>query len=568
MVSSLENNVTIRHQDITQYPEFNQRHVMELVKIHAWTEQQTKLQLQYNRILQADYLACESSLLIKAAQLTHQNWLTDFVPLTLNAALYFNICAELLTFYQINLDDCALIASEIYLKSIKDPKLKLIENEIKTKLSSMRHETEFKDISKQTEEYNKIKEALYFIETCVRKKSLTNAYLETYLSPKVNYFAKMLAITKKPIFPKNHNNDYCITGAPGSGKSSITKELLKANKDEYISICTDDYRFFYLPTTEKFEAFNPDEQRYIRTQDTAYIIKELIALRLRLEKTILSRPNIYIDTIRLEKWQSTLVKHSHSLTSIIAGSSNVNMIPKRVYQRAETSTNPANSKRYYNTTALLTSHRLESQHILANALEETRTMVYDTCVPINQQPLLMAVINNKDENSNIIITDLSRFCDYIGKSNINVNAEFGGTLFFDGSLPKYRFTYDALYKADTLLKMIEPHAKNKNFDIFITSASNHEKPACKISYISPGVFNISVMDKELFSCMLKNLSSKTKEQFQALIMTICYGHSVRKKVEILGKNAAFMNAIKLLKLDEHLTPASNVHQTVYSFNKF
>lgn len=555
------NKTLIQTGDIALYPEFNQRHIMALTKVPAWTQQETKLQLNYNRMLQAEYIECNAEDLIEAAKLSHQNWLTDFAPLTLNAALYFNICAELITFYQLELNDCMVIADEIHFLCMRDPDLKIIEKKIETKLSATddeigfltnhRLETEYKNLSKQSEEYNKIKAALYFIEKSIKKNALTHEYLEKYLSPKVYELATKLCISKKPIEAENHNNDVCILGAPGSGKSSIIKEFIQTKRNEYVTICTDDYRGFCLPSTKHFEK---NEQRFISTQDSAYIIKTLIALRLRPDKVKHGRPNIYIDGVSLEDWQQTLIQNNASLTSCIAGLSNINQVPKRAYLRAETSMHPADSKRHINTTSLLSYHKVANQRLLTTIPAETKTMVYDSSVPRNQKSVMMGIINNKNENPNITVTHLARFCDYMGKSHVNTEADFGGMLFFDGSLRKYRFTYDALYKAEQLLKLIEPnpHCKIKNFDLFITQESKNENPVCKISYVAPGSFKLSIIKKELFTEMLKNPDKKQRQQLQALILIICYGNKVRHQVEVLGKNGAFLNAMMLLKLDEHL----------------
>src|SRR5690349_21441567 len=105
----LRTSSSLFHEDsegITHYHAYEQRHVMTLKPATLWNEEEVKLQVTYNRFLQPAYLHQNPDDIIKAARSTSEKWLTDFASLTLPAALYFHVCAELLTFYKLDPFDC------------------------------------------------------------------------------------------------------------------------------------------------------------------------------------------------------------------------------------------------------------------------------------------------------------------------------------------------------------------------------------------------------------------------------------------------------------------------------
>lgn len=550
--------------DITLYPEYEKRNIMPLKPISTWTEEEVKLQLTYNRILQPEYLEYDRVRLINAAKNTQQDWLTDFVFLKMEAALYFNICADLITYYQVPLEASNELANEIYKKLIKDPQLLEIQKQVKEKISEEKEllrtkaikmlQKTFPDLKDASADYHLKLSDFILIETGKRRKELTNDYLDLYFSEKIDRLIKEKNILRKPIYSKGLNNDYCILGAAGSGKSTITRKYLN-NEDQlkYVALCTDDYRGFYLPATE-YQEKHLVEQRFILTQDSAYLVKELIERRLRPEKSILGRANIYIDGMRLEQFNRELLEHSRSVLSLMACLSNVSVVPKRVHDRAEYSKSPADSKRHFNTTSLLASHQMASQRILTCIPDECKTILYDTNIKIGENPIEMGVIESYQKNPRIFVKDLARFGDYIGKANVNIEADFGGMLFFDRSKSKYHFTYNAFYKAEQILQLIPKSAyQPKEYEILLSHSSEAKEACLRVYQDKVGNFKIDVLHKEHFAELLTNNKNKKQlELIQALIMLVCYGKRARSEVEVLGKKGAFRMAMTLLKLDEYL----------------
>ncbi len=123
---------------------------------------------------------------------------------------------------------------------------------------------------------------------------------------------------------------------------------------------------------------------FIRTQDMAYLIKELVQneIDLKIEQNQ-CRSNVICDCILLDNQMRKWVSQGH-VTSVIAayrGEPGYVGIAERADSRAhDPKASLADKGRFVETTALLKGHALASQHILSSIPQHAITTVFDTGV--------------------------------------------------------------------------------------------------------------------------------------------------------------------------------------------
>ena len=140
-------------------------------------------------------------------------------------------------------------------------------------------------------------------------------------------------------------------GAAGSGKSTISKDLL-AGKDltDQVIFSPDNYRAVNLPSAPEHPS-PIGHNRFIETQDAAYLTKKLVEDSLRSMSKRNQRPNIIFDGITLQDPIKSLIAEG-SLTSAVAAfaPSGYAQIAERAEARAfNQSAAPADKDRFVNT---------------------------------------------------------------------------------------------------------------------------------------------------------------------------------------------------------------------------
>lgn len=544
--------------DCLQSPEYELRHVMPLKPTHEWTPAEQQLALKHNRLLQDDYLNQKPAKLIALAKTTKEAWLTDFASLSIDAAIYLTICAELLTFYQVEPSECQLRASDLFevinknaartlLTSRLDPAMREEKQAIFERAIKRSQEIYPELISSQKEHF----QDFVAVENGRERKKQINRLLTPFIAREIDAYCTKQNILKKTVYPAGLNQDYSCLGAAASGKTSISNTYIK-DKSDVVVLSTDEYRGCFLPTTLAFECTDTNDQGFIRTQDTAYLIKEMIQDRLINCK---NRPNLYIDGITLECWHRKLLANNQNTTSFVACLSDTSSVAIRAFTRAKSATSPGDKQRHINTTALLDGHAKASKFIIKSIPNNTSTILYDTHVAPDQDAVVIARIEHKHTSVVTHVHDLGRMCRFLGKANLNKHAEHSARLFHNDSIPTRQFTYDALYKADAFLDCLIPPTDDPakaNYSAMIQSEDGTEKPCLKIARnrLNQNAFTLEVLDEKAFTQLIRS-SKNDKQQLapiKALILTIAYGAKADAEIKILGKENAFKMAMHQLRL--------------------
>lgn len=408
---------------------YNHRDVLGLSPINQWTLEQEKVQRAVNRILQPGFAARSADSMIADAKLAGVRFLAEVCCPSAEAALTLHLARDMSIKYKMETEEMGDECNKAYFAIEKsDPEMiPFLENKINEIISTI-------DIEKITNnakirlEKNKITSptdeqlaAATRIEIDIERKKITYKAVSSYLEGKQKVLDS-IGLEKKTLFNKGENQDFSIMGAAGSGKSTISGEILAGHKtDDQVIFSPDNYRVFELPNSPK----NPNpigKNRFIETQDMAYFTKKLVEDGLKDMAKQGLRPNIVFDGITLQDPIKSLIKEGNLKSAVAAfAPSGYDQIAERADRRAvDPNAAPADKDRFVNTTALLEGHANVSGNLLTSVPQNVSTIVYSTNVERGAEAKKIGVI---DPSKKILaVDDLKVMSEFFNKTNINKEA--------------------------------------------------------------------------------------------------------------------------------------------------
>ncbi|MBN9286747.1 MAG: hypothetical protein BGO43_02385 [Gammaproteobacteria bacterium 39-13] len=530
-----------------QYPEFEQQHIVTLKGVSKWSQYDREMHLKHNRILQSGYGTLSPQQYIELALVTKEEWLTDVICPQVSHACKLNIAADLITQFKISAENLNDKTQQIFLwvNDNQPDFLIKIENQINLHLKNNQDEiaknallnmqTKYPDLDPDNN--SKVLQAFLTLEIERVKKKITHDILGEKLQSVYPLVMNNVDLKYKSVHKAGTNNDYSFLGAAGSGKSTITRQFLnEEEKLDYVVLATDDYRGVSLDETHDQII---TDQIFIRTQDSAYSIKELVQHRIEAKKT---RPNVILDCVSLESWHKKLLAGNSHTVSAVACLNDISLVPGRAYLRAlDEKSGPADKGRHVHTPSLLSGHASASARLLTSIPPLVRTTLYDTNVAKGQQPDIMGYIDTTDGKHQIEVISLAKFSEFLAKANANVEATFKGELYRDLKKEMYRFTFDPQYQAAELLKLIKASPETDNFDVILNDTNGNtyakikfEKNELKLEVIDTSAFLDVLNNNDNNSKILKNIAMQIhwKDMDKARENSRILGKSTAEKVAI------------------------------------
>ncbi|OGV28003.1 MAG: hypothetical protein A3F18_04940 [Legionellales bacterium RIFCSPHIGHO2_12_FULL_37_14] len=529
--SAHQRNSLFREKDM------NMREVLPLKASNELDDTEAEICKENDRILQKGFLATEGELLdlvretFKGAATVdkatgqkkpYKAWVTDYAAPTPEAALMMNIAAELIVKYKVSTDDVQEKASEIYRKlCMEAPSFTTkVSQEV---ASSLEKETQYIE-EKAKQELIRLNLSptvlpnLIKLERLKRAKAITNDLVAKYVEDK---FAenKNFDLETKAFYPNGQNKDISLLGAAGSGKSYTLRTFAKeVDPKDYVVLSTDAYRGIYQPESPEFSqqssrhsSSNSSEQGFVKTQNSAYLIKELVTDRV---KKLAVRPDVIIDCVTLEPAYNDILRQSAANTlSMVACMPEVRKVPANVYNRAVTATSAEDAGRHVNTTALLQGHKSASEARFFDALpfsqEGITTKFINTNTVNNGKPKVFAEAKCTNSLVTLTISDIRVAGDFFAKSNINEEAKQRQELYMrrkdKNQVKTHLFRYDLYYKARSILINLEykgenpPKGKEKNIVLTDPTSGKQYFKITKIKDKNQEKFLYEIIDEKLFT---------------------------------------------------------------------
>lgn len=549
-------------KEVKEYPEFEQKHIVTLKEISKWSATDTETHLEHNRILQPGYGALRPQEYISLALTTKEEWLTDIICPQVSHACKMNIAADLVTQFKVSAEDLNETTNKIlgWINKNQPYFIETAEGMINDRLSDSQTQIYQNAIANMKKKYpnldpnnnnnHNILEAFILVETEKAKKQITHEILTKELQQIYPLVTEKLQLESKSIPSKGANRDYSFLGAAGSGKSTITRQFLTDNeKLDYVVLATDDYRGVSLDETH--DTIKTD-QVFIRTQDTAYSIKELVQKRLEASE---KRSNIILDCVSLENWHKNLLAKNAKTISSVACLDDIGLVPERAYRRAlDEKSGPADKGRQVHTPSLLSGHASASARLLMSIPASVRTTLYNTNVGKGSDPNIMGYIDTTGGKHRVEITQLSLLSKFLAKANVNTQASFKGELYQDKTKRMHQFTYDAPYQAAEILKLAKaaPPYKPNDYDLSLTAENGVTYAKIKVENHE---LKLEVTDTNTFLSVL-NKDDDDAKILKNIAMQIRWKdiESVRTKMQTLGKGAE-KEAIETLVPQVEFIPA-------------
>ncbi|VEB38829.1 zeta toxin family protein [Legionella cherrii] len=441
---------------------FNMRHVLTLKDFNRWSVQERKLQETYNRILQPNFMEGDIQEQLTHANIAHEEWLTDVLVPKLQTALMLHIAARLITDYRVDTEEVNELAQKLFHDILGLQESGLIQITFWSKIQESlnkedvhhfcmqraheRMEQLYPSLSKDSSEYAFKFNSCWVMEKNKIHRQLVNKTMSEFLDKNLDAFTQKYKLEKKTVYPFADNHDFVFLGPAASGKSTISSQYIKKeDKKDYVSLATDDYRGIYMPFTEEFEKQETD-QAFIRTQDSAYLISELVEERMNAQKD--KRPNVIVDGVTYKPSQKALVEKNNNSIVVCACLDDMSQVVKRCYDRArQEESGSADKGRYVNTTSLLHMHKTASLSLLVHCAPNTKIDFYNTNVPRGVTPPLIATVDTHGEKTLTINHNkgsLMYLASFFNKARVNVGAKSDQHLFLE-KLKHPEFQIDSLF---------------------------------------------------------------------------------------------------------------------------
>ncbi|WP_454784240.1 zeta toxin family protein [Legionella sp. WA2024007413] len=501
---------------------FNMRHILTLKDFNRWSPRERVLQETYNRILQPHFMEGDIQEQLSHANIAHEEWLTDVLVPRMQTALMLHLAARLITDYRVDTEEVNSFAQKLF-HDIMDADLSysllidwssipdsLNEKEVHQNCinkAQKRIQQLHPTLSTDSIEYESKFASFLIMEKNKVQKKLVNKTMSMFLDKNLDPFAQKYKLEKKSVYSLSDNRDFVFLGPAASGKSTISNlYITKENRKDYVSLATDDYRGIFLPFTEDFEK-QETEQAFIRTQDSAYLISELVEERILAQKD--KRPNVIIDGVTYKSSQKALVEKNNNSVVVCACLDDVSQVVKRSYDRAkQEESGSADKGRYVNTTSLLHMHKTASLNLVMCCTPNSTIAFYNTNVPRGVTPPLIATVDTHGEKTLTIHHDqgsLMYLASFFNKARVNVRAKNDQHLFLD-RLKQPEFQIDSLFAV-----------MDHGFKIVL---QGENKLPCLVVKKEPmGQIRMEILDPE----QLKHKIEENKTEKTLLQMLILYG---------------------------------------------
>ena len=551
---------------------YNQRDVLTLKPLSAWTSEEKEIHIEHNRILQPGFATKEASKLIENAKLAGEQWLSDVCCPSVNAAIMLHISKEMVVNYQVNEENLGATCHKAYEAMLKKtPNMVEQQSEIiNTKLQAeyknggalddqvieqrarerlVRNKADIPNIAAleaaKEIERDLVKKTITnkvigsFVKEQMQGKSLIqykgerrlqniashitgNKHIDSSTGRQIESVASKLSLQPKVFYPLGKNEDFVFLGAAGSGKSTIAKQLLPhTNKSNYIVISTDNYRAVTMPGTEAHEQIETKDV-LTRTQDMAYMVKELVYDEINTEIQKRARPNIICDGVTLEPKMKQLLAHGEGkVTSVVAvysGEPGYTGIAERAFDRASAEhAAPGDKGRYVNTTTLFEGHATASASLLSSIPDGVVTKLYNTNVERGSPPVEIGYIDN---NNNLIeIKDLKTTATFLNKRNINVEARSRVERIYNASKPEnINLSTHPENKAKSVIDLAHEKPGKKAFTVVLKNKEGAEyarltpdKNGSKLVVIDKVIFASKAMSDTIEGSLLRSITRQVTE---------------------------------------------------------
>ena len=411
--------------------------------------------------------------------------LGDIIVPSYEAALMVHIAAELCVKYQIGADDIQEHASEIFQilnsehqvdikRAIAEAHAAITHDQILTiakELYLKEPELSADDIAERTMKVQSMGMA-DFITDAHRNDyfKLATLKLQTEATHKVMHqrvptlmneqvpglYQTYIQDKSIDVKPRGVGRHVSILGAAGSGKSTITASILRderTKKEQYVVIATDDYRGVYIPGTEKHEKVKTP-QVFVRTQDSASLIKNVVLERLKEMQKANKAPDILIDGIKINSSMKKLIGNAHVI-SVNVCLSDATQVAPRAYNRAENSTGVADKGRHVETPSLIRGHARASSELLDSLPTAVETRLYDSAVKPGEVPKHCGSVDTTDPiHPSVTILDLAGFSKFLAKKYLQEDARSVADLYSDRNKDSRAYMLDTQYKADAVLGLM------------------------------------------------------------------------------------------------------------------
>lgn len=437
------------HSKLNYAPaQYNQRDVLSLKGVSQWTAEEEATHLQHNRILQPGFLSRPAADVVSDARLVREDWITDFCCPTVKANFMLNIAKELVLTYKVGEEELESTNHQILnkleeiepnifnnIKAIADTEMNKL-NQVVIRANAIQIlEAKNKKLEEDKKPLITINEdairAMSRILVDKERRSVTDKLVDAKLKEHQAAIEKSLGLERKTVVEFGQNEDFAFLGAAGSGKSTISKQYFgdpdkgAKDKNDHVTVATDNYRAFTMPGTEAHEAKDTQDV-FTRTQDVAYLVKEKVTNQLKQDReTKVARPNVIFDGVTFDNDMKTLFSDSKSVTSKVAAftgdSPGFIGIAERADSRArDVNAAPADKGRFVNTRDLLQGHSNASSYLLTSVPTGVTTDIMSTQVERGAPAVKIGEINDKDKIVNI--QNVRLFADFMNKRNINQNA--------------------------------------------------------------------------------------------------------------------------------------------------
>ena len=349
------------------------------------------------------------------------------------------------------------------------------------------------------------------------------------------------------------------------------------HKEKVITLATDDYRGIYLPGTEQHEQ-KETQQVFSRTQDSAYMIKERVMIRmLGLKGT--ARPNILFDGITYEnRALDPLIQPSkENFQCMVACLPEAREAPSRAFGRALTSTNPADKGRFVNTEALLAGHKSISGQTLIDGVPTTAssTKLMNTYTSGDGAPEEFGNISHQHIDNKIVaniqLTNLETASNYFGKQNLNPTARMRQNLYSHKTGDSDNFKYNNYHKMRSILSLAslrspsDPAWKKEKALVFGAPPYLDIKLA-RDEKTGQYYFDIKVLDEHRYKAALNNNKTPENKVNSALLKELVTQAKIYNK---LGMNVPFTDTSVNTKIlaEKRILGAKNLEKAHLSEHK-
>ncbi|MDF1759552.1 MAG: hypothetical protein P1U40_03345 [Coxiellaceae bacterium] len=537
-------------------PAFNVRDIARLKKPSTWDAADLAHQLRCNRLLSPDALLVEPEQLLADARVLHSDWLTDIAPLSATAALTITLAARLVCDYRVTTSElndttqCLITQLQSIIPSLFD-RLNDTANQQMDDLSDelvIRIREKFiakypgHDDKRLSAEQERVIAALSRVEYGQAFNQQLTRAINEILDDHLDVITAEVGISRK--VQSAAQSDLVVSGAAGSGKSSIVRLILEGDDQlNYASVVTDDYRGVMLPGNK--DSALQQRERYIASQDMAYLIKCAVIQRLTAQKH--HRATMVIDGIILESQMLKLLDSDARVA--IACLPDVSKAPYRAHKRASESKDPADAKRYVHTTVLLDGHIRSSHQLLTrlpNALQNVT--LYNTAVAYGTPPQAMASIYWRDGERIIECWDIVNVTKFFGIARLNSAATSKSALYRPDK-KSHGFAYSVKQQVASLLDQLNRCYKSDNGYTMILQNQSHESYA-RISMID-GKPELIVTHSERFNLLMLTRYTEERAVAKELVLQTS-AHA--DKTHYLGRAATLKLAIQDIQYDTSATP--------------